>query len=52
MANDDHQFIWSLESGSRWDTVDDNDANYHDLCGYSHSPGSLNCPMMHYSEGE
>jgi len=52
MWNDDHQYNWALETGGRWDVADDDAANYHDLCGYYHTPGSLNCPMMHYTEGE
>lgn len=46
MLNDDHMMTWALETGQRFDEVDDEDANYHGLCGTEHSPGDEYCPMM------
>lgn len=45
LSNDDHQYNWALETGGRWDTVDDEDANYHGPCGETHAHGDANCPL-------
>lgn len=50
MLNDDHMMTWALETGQRFDEVDDEDANYHGLCGYHHTPGDEHCPMMQHNE--
>lgn len=50
MSSDDHMFTWALETGQSYDEVDDEDANYHGLCGYHHGPSSLDCPMTHYRD--
>lgn len=44
--HDDHMFTWAMETGQRWDEVDDEWANYHDLCGLHHTPGDQHCPMI------
>lgn len=50
MMNDDHMFTWACETGQRWDEVDDDDANYHGLCGTSHTPGDRHCPVVAWSD--
>lgn len=49
-AFDSHMFTWALGNGQPFDEVDDEDANYHGLCGYRHGPSTLDCPMTHHSE--
>ena len=43
---------WAMETGSRFDEVDDDDANYHGLCGYSHAPGDAQCPIVAWDDSE
>lgn len=50
MSSDDHMMTWALETGQRFDEVDDENANYHAECGYHHTPGWSNCPMSHWSD--